>query len=212
MRIAVYSGSFNPLHTGHLSVMRTLSESGAFDGVYLVVSPQNPLKDSSNVLSGRERLEAAVLALDRHPELKVRVEDIELTMEAPHYTIRTLDALKKREPGNEFTLVMGADNLDSIRHWRNAPRILNEYGVIVYPRKGYDLPFIRQTLLEESRHFPVPETLDSSLSHTMPGTVSLEELDRMYNISIIDAPIIDISSTEIREKQAAGLDMSEYLM
>ena len=180
--------------------------------MYLVISPQNPFKGADKALNAQERYEAAIAAVRRHPDLHVWVDNIELDMPAPHYTIRTLDALKKREPGNEFTLVMGADNLDSIRHWRNAPRILNEYGVIVYPRKGYDLPFIRQTLLEESRHFPVPETLDSSLSHTMPGTVSLEELDRMYNISIIDAPIIDISSTEIREKQAAGLDMSEYLM
>lgn len=212
MRIAVYPGSFDPLHIGHKAIMEYLTSEHQFDWVYLVISPQNPFKGADKALNARERYEAAIAAVRRHPDLHVWVDNIELDMPAPHYTIRTLDALKKREPGNEFTLVMGADNLDSIRHWRNAPRILNEYGVIVYPRKGYDLPFIRQTLLEESRHFPVPETLDSSLSHTMPGTVSLEELDRMYNISIIDAPIIDISSTEIREKQAAGLDMSEYLM
>ena len=212
MRIAVYSGSFDPLHKGHKAIMEYLTREQKFDWVYLVISPQNPFKGADKALNAQERYEAAIAAVRRHPDLHVWVDNIELDMPAPHYTIRTLDALKKREPGNEFNLVMGADNLDSIRHWRNAPRILNEYGVIVYPRKGYDLPFIRQTLLEESRHFPVPETLDSSLSHTMPGTVSLEELDRMYNISIIDAPIIDISSTEIREKQAAGLDMSEYLM
>ena len=185
MRIAVYSGSFNPLHTGHLSVMRTLSESGAFDGVYLVVSPQNPLKDSSNVLSGRERLEAAVLALGRHPELKVRVEDIELTMEAPHYTIRTLDALKQREKDNEFTLVIGADNLDNIHLWKDSERILLDYGVAVYPRKGFDLPGLREALLEENP---------------------------LYRIRVIDAPEVNVSSTMIRRLREEGKDVSAYLM
>lgn len=185
MRIAVYSGSFNPLHTGHLSVMRTLSESGAFDGVYLVVSPQNPLKDSSNVLSGRERLEAAVLALGRHPELKVRVEDIELTMEAPHYTIRTLDALRKREPSNSFTLVMGGDNLAIIRRWRDYARILLEYGVVVYPREGSDNASLREELLAEN-----PD----------------------YRIELLEAPLVNISSTRIRDAKEKGEDLSGFLM
>ncbi|HBH21078.1 MAG TPA: nicotinate (nicotinamide) nucleotide adenylyltransferase [Rikenellaceae bacterium] len=212
MRIAVYSGSFDPLHIGHMAIMEYLTSEHKFDWVYLVISPQNPFKAPGKALNAQERYEAAIAAVRRHPNLHVWVDNIELTMPAPHYTIRTLDALKKREPGNEFTLVMGADNLDSIRHWRNAPKLLSEYGVIVYPRKGYDLPYIRQTLLDECRQFPVPETLDASLTHSQPGTVSLEELDRMYNISIIDAPIVDISSTEIREKQSKGIDMSQYLM
>ncbi len=137
------------------------------------------------------------------------VDDIELRMPAPHYTIKTLDALKKREPENDFTLVIGADNLQNIHRWRDAPRLLSEYGVTVYPRKGYDVHRIRQMLLEECRHFPAPYVLDF---WTTPDTANLEQLDRLYNIRIIDAPIVDVSSTEIREKEAEGLDMSEFLM
>ena len=82
-----------------------------FDWVYLVISPQNPLKSPEKALNAQQRYQAAIEAVRRHPELHVWVDDIELGMSAPHYTIRTLDALKKREPGNEFTLVVGADNL-----------------------------------------------------------------------------------------------------
>ncbi|MBQ9450279.1 MAG: nicotinate (nicotinamide) nucleotide adenylyltransferase [Bacteroidales bacterium] len=211
MRIAVYSGSFNPLHIGHQAIMERLTMTREFDWVYLVISPQNPLKDPSNVFSAERRYRAAIEAVRRHPELHVWVDNIELEMPAPTYTIKTLDALKEREPENDFTLVIGADNLQNIHRWRDAPRILGEYGVAVYPRKGYDMDQLRKMLLEECRHFPVPYVLDASQG-AAPGNVSLEELDRLYNIRLIDAPIVDISSTQIREMQARGEDVSMYLM
>ncbi len=97
MKIAVYSGSFNPLHIGHQAIMEYLTREKEYDWVYLVVSPKNPLKDSISAESGESRYEAAVAAVKRHPELHVWVDDIELRMDPPHYTIRTLDALKQRE-------------------------------------------------------------------------------------------------------------------
>ena len=84
MRIAVYSGSFNPLHIGHQAILEYLTREAGFDWVYLVVSPQSPFKDASNALTGRERYEAAVAAVKRHPEIHVWVDDIELGMEPPH--------------------------------------------------------------------------------------------------------------------------------
>lgn len=185
MRIAVYSGSFNPLHIGHLAIMEYLSSGDEFDGVYLIVSPKNPLKDSISADSGESRYKAAVEAVGRHPDLRVKVDDIELKMEPPHYTIRTLDTLRQREPDNEFTLVIGADNLQDIHRWKDFDRILSEYGVAVYPRKGYDLDEIRRSLLEENE---------------------------AYRIDVIDAPIVDISSTEIRKGLQAGKNMSGFLI
>ena len=156
MRIAVYSGSFNPLHIGHQAILEYLTNEKGFDWVYLVVSPKNPLKDSISADSGEARYNAAVEAVRRHPKLHVWVDDIELKMEPPHYTIRTLDELKKREPENEFTLVMGADNLFSIRKWRDFPRLLSEYGIAVYPRKGFDIKTLRDTLINECTESPAP--------------------------------------------------------
>lgn len=212
MKIAVYSGSFNPLHIGHMAIMEHLTRDRDYDWVYLVVSPKNPIKDSISADSARDRFNAAVEAVKRHPELHVWVDDIELEMEPPQYTIKTLDALKLREPENDFTLVMGADNLQGIRRWRDFPRILSEYGVAVYPRQGFDLEQIKRQLIEECRYFPAPYVLDAN-EMAPEGMRSLEETLRdTYNIEIIDAPIVDISSTEIREGIAAGKDMSAWLM
>lgn len=169
--------------------------------VYLIVSPKNPLKDGISSDSGRERYKAAVEAVERRflrsgqsafgrndskaVEARVKVDDIELNMPEPHYTIRTLDALKEREPDNRFTLVMGADNLADIRRWRDYARILKEFGVAVFPREGHDLTEIKQDLLKE---------------------------DTAYMIQILDAEMVDISSTQIREAIARGEDISHCLM
>ncbi|MCQ2133417.1 MAG: nicotinate (nicotinamide) nucleotide adenylyltransferase [Bacteroidales bacterium] len=185
MKVAVYSGSFNPLHIGHQAILEYLTGEGLFDHVYLIVSPQNPFKDAANALTGRERFEAAVAAVARHHELDVTVDDIELTMDPPNYTIRTLDALKEREPENEFTLVIGGDNLDCLMRWRDPERILLEYGVAVYPRTGFDIEAIKEDLLRQN-----PD----------------------YRIMVLDAPIVDISSTQIREGLAMGKDMSAVMM
>ena len=203
MNIAVYSGSFNPLHIGHLAIIKHLIEEAGFDKVYMIVSPKNPLKDGISSDSARDRYKAALAAVARHFSSrpiesteryifsadsttgKVKVDNIELTMPEPHYTIRTLDALKEREPVNSFTFIMGADNLADIRRWRDYTRILKGFGVAVFPRTGFDLDKTIQDLLCE---------------------------DPEYKIQIFDAPMVDISSTQIREALASGQNISNLLM
>ena len=185
MRIAVYSGSFNPLHVGHLAIMEYLSAWDGADWTYLVVSPQNPLKDAEAAANGKERYLAALSALERHPQLRVWLDDIEMRMPPPSYTIRTLDTLRRKEPHNEFFLVIGGDNLSNIRRWREYRRILLEYGVAVYPREGFDLDALRASLLAE---------------------------DTSYRITLLDCPLVNISSTQIRETLARGGDVSAWLM
>ena len=126
MKIAVYSGSFDPLHIGHLAIMEYITQKEDFDWVYLVVTPQNPLKDEGKARTGRKRFRAARRAVRRHPGLRVKVDRIELRMPPPNYTLKTLDALREREPDNEFTLVIGADNLERMRRWKAYSRILKE--------------------------------------------------------------------------------------
>ena len=159
--------------------------------MYLIVSPKNPLKDGISANTGQERYNAAVEAVNRHFASKtritgkVRVDDIELNMPAPHYTVRTLKALAEREPENTFTFVMGADNLADIRRWRDYTTILKDFGVAVFPRTGHDLAQIKQDLLCE---------------------------DPAYKIQILEAEMVDISSTQIREAIANGDDPSKFLM
>jgi len=185
MNIAVYSGSFNPLHKGHEAIIRFLTREAGFDLVYLVVTPQNPFKQAHTLPTGQGRYEAALEAIARHPDLKVVAQDLELRMPPPQYTIRTLDALREREPQHHFTLVIGADNLASFQGWRYHERILLEYGVAVFPRKGYHRGYARARLLKEN-----PQ----------------------YKIRLLKAPLVTISSTQIREGLASGKDMSNWLM
>ena len=168
--------------------MEYLTRGGGFEWVYLIVSPQNPFKDPSLAEQGERRYLAAVEAVKRHPGLRVWVDDIELHRDPPQYTIDTLDALREREPECDFTLVIGADNLERFLGWKQARRILTEYGIVVYPRPGYDAEAAVAALRSE----PDGDT---------------------FRIRILsDAPQVDISSTEIRKGLEEGLDMSKYLM
>ena len=185
MNIAVYSGSFNPLHIGHLAIMKHLIQEADFDMVYLIVSPKNPLKDTISSGSAEDRYNAAVEAVQRHGLQMVKVDDIELTMPEPHYSIRTLEALGQREPENTFTLVMGADNLACIRNWKEYRNILTDFGIAVFPREGHDLEALRQDLMAEN-----PK----------------------YRIRLLKAPLVTVSSTEIRNARQQGEDISNFLM
>ena len=168
--------------------MRYLTGLAGFDQVYLVVSPQNPFKDPSLAAQGEKRYEAALEAVARHPELKVRVDDIELHRDPPQYSIDTLDLLKAREPDKDFVLVIGSDNLARFSGWKQYARILKEYGIVVYPRPGYDA----EAAVTELRNVPGGDS---------------------FRIRVLaDAPQTDISSTQIRKGLEEGLDVSEYLM
>lgn len=185
MKTAVYSGSFNPLHTGHLSILQKLEESG-FDSVLLVVSPHNPLKSANALESAQQRLQSAREALQRHPELqKTQVCDIEFTLPSPNYSYNTLCALRERHPGTQFSIVIGADNLDAFRKWAFYSRILLEFGVCVFPREGWNMQELKADLLKEN-----------------PS----------YKIELMEMPLVKISSTFIREAIAAGQDVSSLLM
>lgn len=185
MRIAVFSGSFDPLHKGHLAIMDYLSKSKDFDWVYMIVSPQNPFKHPELALTGHKRYLSAIQSIRKYPQLHVWVDDIEMTMPSPHYTIHTLDTLRQREPGNVFTLIIGADNLASIEKWKESERLLLEYGVSVYPREGYNLEDLKNSLLNKNPN---------------------------YKITTFDAPKITISSTQIRSMESNGEDVSNLVI
>ena len=109
----------------------------------------------------------------------MKVDDIELSMPSPQYTLRTLEALREREPGNDFTLVVGADNLASFRGWRDYRRILLDFGLVVFPREGVDSSAVRADLLAE---------------------------DPRYRIRLEDVPPVNVSSTQIRESAPGEAD------
>lgn len=133
-RIGIFGGSFNPVHRGHLMLTQWLLHEMAFDEIWFVVSPSNPLKHSGEMLPEQERLTMVRLALQGHPRLIAC--DVELGMPRPSYTITTLRELSRRHPDCRFTLIIGADNWAVIDQWRSADEIIRDYGIVVYPRQG----------------------------------------------------------------------------
>ena len=189
MRCALYFGSFNPLHKGHVAIARYVMENCKVDSVRLVLSPQSPFKDNTILQDPQLRLQelsrsierfnteyaAQVQATSERTNIKfLEISTIEFDLPRPNYTYNTLQHLKSIEPDTTFLIVMGADNLAVIEKWHRGLEILKEFEVLVYPRTGFDT----------------------------------RALCDKYGATYLDAPLNDISSTMIREGEQMGKDMS----
>ena len=168
--IGIFGGSFNPIHTGHIALARQLRQAGGLDEVWLMVSPQNPLKQGSSDLFD-DRLRYAMARLALHGEEGIVASDYELHLPRPSYTWNTLQHLKEDYPSFTFVLLIGEDNWQRFPQWYKAEDILREYQVMVYPREG------------EQRLY----------SREMPAGVTL-----------VEAELLPVSSTEIRQRVKAG--------
>lgn len=135
--IGILGGSFNPVHTGHMMIAAYLTQWGHVDKVWLTLSPLNPLKDAAGLLPDSERL--AMLKIATGETTDILTCDIELSMPRPSYTIDTLDLLSRRHKDKQFKLIIGSDNWCIFDRWREHRRILEQYGVMVYPRPGYPI-------------------------------------------------------------------------
>lgn len=137
LKIGLFFGSFNPIHIGHLIIANYMATFSGLKEVWLVVSPHNPLKLKSGLANMYDRLEMAKLATENAPQIKV--SDIEFKLPQPSYTVDTLTHLRERYPEKEFVLIMGADNLVSLKKWKNYEVLLKDYHIYVYPRPGADV-------------------------------------------------------------------------
>ena len=182
MKIGIYGGSFNPIHFGHTGLAKWVLEHTDLDEVWLMVSPNNPLKDKSILADEHERLTAAreaigdgILAIgDEAKGKRIVVSDFEFHLPRPTYTANTLRALAREYPQYEFTLIVGEDNLQIFDQWREYKYILENYRVFVYPRRLGD-----EAMRRNSEIAPAAK---------IKGIIFLNE-----------APYFDISSTELRK-------------
>lgn len=137
MKIGLYFGSFNPVHTGHLIIANHVLEYTPVDRIWFVVSPQNPLKESKSLLNEYHRLHLVNLAIENNPGFKG--SNVEFSLPRPSYTIDTLTYLSEKYPKDEFSVIMGADSFCNITKWKNYVQLLNQYQIIVYKRPGFEV-------------------------------------------------------------------------
>lgn len=130
--IALYFGSFNPIHTGHLIIAESVLLQKEIDKVWFVVSPQNPFKKSQGLLNETSRFFLTQLAIENNPLFGA--SNIEFALPKPSYTIDTLTYLKEKYPTHTFSILMGGDNLEHFEKWKNYESILNNYKIYVYKR------------------------------------------------------------------------------
>jgi nicotinate-nucleotide adenylyltransferase len=175
MRIGLYSGSFNPLHHGHVMLANYLVEFSDLDELWFVVSPQNPLKKREDLMKDEDRLKMVELALEGDSRLKV--SNIEMSLPLPSYTINTLRALSAKYPDDQFVFICGMDSLQGLPRWREYQTILDNYELLVFPRKGYDGG--------ELIHHP--------------------------HVKVLETPVIEVSSTFIRNSMKAGKDVRHFM-
>jgi nicotinate-nucleotide adenylyltransferase len=162
MKVGLFFGSFNPIHTGHLIIANYVTNFFT-DKIWFVVSPLNPFKVTSKLLPINDRLDMVKAAIKKNKLFEA--SDIELNLPSPSYTIDTLIYLKNIHPEHDYFLIMGSDNFLNLPKWKSAERLLKDYKFLIYQRPGF--------------------------------SIDLNNLSN--NIKIVFAPLINISSTEIRE-------------
>lgn len=166
-KVGIFGGSFNPIHTGHIALAKSLCEKAGLDEVWFMVSPMNPFKQAAtDLLDDHLRLLLVEKALEDEPQLKAC--DYEFHLPKPSYTWHTLQAMSKDYPDIALTLLIGGDNWAAFDKWYHHDDILTHYPIVVYPRQGSDIG-------------DVPE-----------------------GVTIVETPLLNISSTEIRHRIAEG--------
>ena len=181
MQIGIYGGSFNPVHFGHVGLAKWVAEHTDLDEVWMMVSPNNPLKDSRELADEQVRLAGVRKAIMGIPH--VVASDFEFHLPRPSYTANTLRALAAAYPQHTFSLIIGEDNLRILPRWREWEYIVANYRIFVYPRR---------------------EATNEQVSKEVSSFKYQVSVPNAQIIMLEGAPYFDISSTEIRQLAARG--------
>lgn len=189
MKIGLYFGTFNPIHVGHLVIANYMADFTDLDQVWLIVSPHNPLKEKSTLLTDLHRLALVKIAIDDNPKLSA--SDIEFSLPKPSYTATTLAYLKEKYPQHNFALIMGEDNLRTLHKWYNHDVILKNHTIYVYPRV--------LTVQEEAE----VTGINSHIGNDFAENANVVFCD--------DAPVMKVSASFVRNAIRDGKDV-RYLL
>ena len=181
-QIGLFFGSFNPVHQGHLILANYLVEETALEEVWFVITPQSPFKQKQRLLDNHHRLAMVEEAIEDYPKLKSST--VEFGLPAPQYTALSVAHLKEKHPETQFSLIMGQDHLKSFHKWYNYEELLQGHKIYVYPRMPEERPAIKQPKPEVTHH---------------------------PHLVLVNAPVVEISSSYIRKAHKAGKNVRPLL-
>ena len=184
-KIGIFGGTFDPIHIGHLILAEQAADAADLDTLLLMPAQISPFKIGEDIASPQERLEMVRLAVEDNPRLQA--SDLELQRQEISYTAVTLDLCREQfGKGTEISFVLGTDAFLKIEYWKEGPRILSEYPLIVGSRAGY---------MDEERD------------------EQIVRLRKRYqaNITVAFMPKIEISSTDIRKRIRDGRSLRYML-
>lgn len=167
MRIGLYFGSFNPIHSGHLIIANHILNETGLERIWFIISPQNPFKVNATLLNEYDRLHLLRTATEDDPRIKV--SDIEFSLPRPSFTTITLAHLAEKHIEHSFSIIMGSDSFQNLHKWKNYETIVKHYPIYVYTRPGFEI----------TNHVNA-------------------------QLTILKAPLLEISATEIRELVKQG--------
>lgn len=162
MKIGLYFGSFNPVHIGHLIIAKHVLNETDLQQIWMVISPQNPLKKPASLLNEYARLQLIQTAIEG--EYNLKASKVEFDLPKPSYTVDTLAYLTEKYPNNEFSIIMGSDSFTNLSKWKNYHVIIKNHSIYIYKRTSFNI-----------------------------------ENSIQANITILNAPILEVSSTYIRK-------------
>ena len=186
MRVGIFGGTFDPVHSGHLILAEQCREKGRLDEVWFVPAPRPPHKDEPALTRFEQRVEMLALAMAGNPAF--RIDEVEKERVGPSYTADTLTELRRRHPTHEFFLLVGSDTLADLPHWHEPLRVLEQASLLVVARPGVDVPTV-----EELRH-------QLHAAENLP-----------LRLHVVEMPQIDIASRDLRRRAAAGRSLRYFL-
>ncbi len=186
MRVGIFGGTFDPVHTGHLILAEQGREQGRLDEVWFVPAAHPPHKDEPTLTRFEQRVEMLALALAGNPAF--RIDELEKERPGPSYTADTLAELRRRHPAHEFLLLIGSDTLLDLPQWYLPQRVLEQAGLLVVARPGSAVLSAEQL----RQRLNLPEQIP-------------------LRLEVIEMPQIDISSRDLRRRVAAGRSLRYFL-
>lgn len=180
-KVGILGGTFDPIHLGHISIAEKAVLNIGLSNVMLIPNGAPPHKNNNEITSSYHRFQMALLAAEGLSFLSV--SDIETRTNEYCYTVDTIKKIKEEEPENEYFYIIGADNIDYMKQWKDARRLLNGLNIICFSREGYDMQKDGEAL----------------------------ERDYGSKLYYMNMKTIPISSTDIRMKIKDKLDVAQYL-